>query len=177
MFCALRLKPLFLNTLQLNIDNAFFYSPLMLVLFSGLLILTILVAGSYPSLVLSAFKPVITLKGKMSKLAGGVTVRKFFTILQFTIAVGLIICGIVIDRQLYFFRHADTGVKRENVVMIPVNKSFGNNYPAFMQDINRLAGVSNTATSHYSMFTTYDGYMINGKTPHRRRNATIAFSK
>ena len=58
----------------------------------------------------------------MSKTAGGVTVRKVFTTLQFAISVGLIICGIVIDRQLYFFRHTDTGVNRDNVVMIPVEK-------------------------------------------------------
>ena len=156
--------PWFLNVLQLKIDESFLYSPLVLSLLFTLLVITILIAGSYPSLVLSAFKPIVTLKGKMSKQAGGIMVRKIFTTLQFTISVGLIICGIVIDRQLYFFRHADTGIKRDNVVMIPVNSSFGNSYPAFLSDIRSLAGVSNVATSHYAMFGGYDMFSINGKT-------------
>jgi len=156
--------PAFLNILQLKIDNSFLYSPLVLAMLSALLLLTVLIAGSYPSLVLSAFKPVVTLKGKMSMQAGGITVRKVFTTLQFAISVGLIICGIVIDRQLYYFRHADIGMDRENVLMIPVGSSFGKNYPAFKHDIQSLAGVGDVATSHYSMFKGYDMFFINGKT-------------
>jgi len=156
-------KPLFFNVLQLKIDNSFLYSPLILSLLFALLSVTILVSGSYPSLVLSAFKPVVTLKGKMGKQSGGVTIRKVFTTLQFSISVGLIICGIVIDRQLYFFRHAETGVDRDNVVMMPVGSNF-KNYPAFNHDIRALAGVSSVATSRYGMFTYMDMYGIPGKT-------------
>jgi len=157
-------KPVFLNVLQLKIDDAFLYNPLVLGLLGILLLVTILVAGSYPSIVLSAFNPIVTLKGKMSKQSGGVTVRKVFTTLQFTISVGLIICGIIIDRQLYYFRHADTGVNKENVVMIPVGAGFGKNYASFNRDIRSLAGVANVATSRYTMFTSYDNYEIEGKT-------------
>jgi putative ABC transport system permease protein len=162
LLCYL-VTPKFLSLLQLNIDNTFLYSPLVLALLLGLLLLTVLIAGCYPSLVLSAFNPVVTLKGKMSKQAGGVTARKVFTTLQFTIAVALIICGVVIDRQLYFFRHADTGVSRENVVMIPVSNAFGRNYPAFVHDIQSIAGVSTVATSHYAMFKGFDMYFVDGK--------------
>jgi putative ABC transport system permease protein len=165
-------KPWFLNVLQLKIDNSFLYSPLVLLLLAALLLVTILIAGSYPSLVLSAFKPVVTLKGKMSKQAGGVTVRKVFTTLQFAISVALIICGIIIDRQLYYFRHANTGINRDNVVMIAVANTFGNNYPAFKKDIQALAGIGSTATSHYAMFKGYDMYFIDGKT----KNESVALS-
>jgi len=157
-------KSWFLNVLQLKIDDTFLYSPIVLTLLFALLITTILIAGSYPSLVLSAFKPVATLKGKMGKSTGGIAVRKVFTTLQFAISVGLIICGIVIDRQLYFFRHVDTGVNRENVVMIPVHNTFGTNYSAFKQDIKSLSGVESAATSHYAMFGGYDMNSFNGKT-------------
>jgi putative ABC transport system permease protein len=157
-------KPVFLNVLQLKIDNTFLYNPLVLTLLGVLLLVTILVAGSYPSLVLSAFNPIVSLKGKMSKQSGGVAVRKVFTTLQFAISVGLIICGIIIDRQLYYFRHADTGVNRDNIVMIPVGASFGKNYASFNHDIKSLAGIANVATSRYAMFTFYDDYEIEGKT-------------
>jgi len=158
-------KPLFLSTLKLNIDNSFLYSPLVLMLTTGLLFITILVAGSYPSLVLSSFNPVATLKGKMSKQSGGVMVRKLFTTLQFAISVGLIICGIVIDRQLYYMRHTDTGISKENVLMIPIGTAFGGHYAAFSHEIKNLSGVNGIATSHYSMFQGYDMYTIGGKNP------------
>jgi putative ABC transport system permease protein len=156
-------KPIFFNILQLKIDNSFLYSPLILSLLCGLLLVTILVSGSYPSLVLSGFKPVVTLKGKMSKQTGGVTVRKVFTTLQFAISVALIICGIVIDRQLYFFRHTNTGVDRDNIVMIPIGGTF-KNYPAFNHDIKMLAGISDVSTSRYGMFSYYDMIGMPGKT-------------
>ena len=90
--------------------------------------------------------------------------RKVFTTLQFSISIALIICGIVIDRQLYFFRHAETGVDRDNVIMIPVGSTF-KNYPAFKQDIRTLAGVSSIATSRYGIFSgDMDMYGIQGKT-------------
>ena len=156
-------RPWFLNVLQLKIDSSFLFSPLILMLLFVLLIVTTLLAGSYPALVLSAFKPVITLKGKMGKNTGGVIVRKVFTTLQFTISVALIICGIVIDRQLYFFRHANTGINRDNVLMIPADNSFGKNYQLFNHDINSLAGVSYVATSRRSVFENDNLLMVNDK--------------
>jgi putative ABC transport system permease protein len=162
LLCCL-LKPAFFNILQLKIDNAFLYSPLILALLFGLLLITIIVSGSYPSLVLSAFKPAITLKGKMSKQTGGVAIRKIFTTLQFTISVALIICGIIIDRQLYFFRHTDIGVERDNVVMIPVGPDF-KNYPSFNREVRTLAGVSSVSTSRYGMFSYIDRFGIPGRT-------------
>lgn len=156
-------KPVLCNILQLDIDNAFFFKPIILSLLLGLLCLTILIAGSYPSLVLSGFKPAITLKGKMSKQSGGVIIRKIFTTLQFSISVGLIICGIVIDRQLYFFRHTDTGVDRDNIVMIPVGSTL-KSYPAFKQEVMSLPGISKVATSRYGMFSNYDMIGISGNT-------------
>ncbi len=155
LLCYL-VTPWFLNVLQLKIDNSFLYSPQVLVYLFTLMLITIVISGSYPSLVLSRFSPVVTLKGKMSKQAGGVTVRKIFTTLQFAISVGLIICGIVIDRQLYHFRHADTGINKDNVVTVTIGGSVGKKYAALKQDMQLLAGISSVATSHIAMFGNYD---------------------
>ncbi|MGZ3751124.1 MAG: ABC transporter permease [Mucilaginibacter sp.] len=153
-------KSWFLNILQLKMDNSFLYSPIMFLVLFILLLVTLLVSGSYPSIVLSSFKPVITLKGKTSKQTGGVLVRKVFTTLQFTISVGLIICGIIIDRQLYYFRHTDTGINRENVVMVPISNGFGKQYQEFKNDVKALAGVNEVATSNYPMYKGYDMFFM-----------------
>lgn len=148
----------FFNLLQLKVDNSFLYSPVVLTILALLLTITILIAGSYPSIILSSYKPVTVLTGKQSKQSGGNMVRKIFTVLQFSISIALIICGIVIDRQLYFFRHMDTGINRENIVMVPVVKTMGKNYQAFKKDIQALAAVSQTSTAHYAMYKGYDAY-------------------
>ncbi len=157
------LEPVLLNVLQLKIDTSFLYSLPVLLILLGLLLSTVLIAGSYPSLVLSAFKPVITLKGKMSKQTGGVALRKVFTIFQFTISVGLIICGIIIDHQLYYFRHVNTGINRENVVMVPINRSFGRQYQSFKSEVRSLAGVSHVGTSKSLLYKSYDMIFLPGK--------------
>ena len=172
LLCYL-VTPWFLNVLQLKIDNTFLYSPQVLIYLFILLVITIIISGSYPSLVLSRFNPVVTLKGKMSKQAGGVTVRKIFTTIQFAISVGLIVCGIVIDRQLYYFRHADTGINKDNVVMIPISNNVGKKYTDLKQDMQSLAGVSSVATSHYAMFKSYDMNFFDGKT--KGKSVGVAF--
>ncbi|PJJ79231.1 ABC transporter permease [Mucilaginibacter auburnensis] len=151
-------KPWFLNVLQIKIDNSFLYNHVVLMLLAALLVGTIVLAGSYPALVLSSFNPASTLKGKMAKNTGGVTVRKIFTTLQFTVAIALIICGITIDRQLYFFRHTYTGLDRENILVIPGSPSFGKNYQSFNQDIKTMVGDSMVAASRRNIFDS--GYNI-----------------
>jgi len=157
------LKTSFLNALQLKIDSSFLYSNTVLLSLSGLLVLSILIAGTYPSIVLSAFKPTAILKGKMSKQEGGSVIRKVFTTLQFAISVGLVICGIIIDRQLYYFRHLDTGVNRENVIMIPISQNFGKQYQSFKSDVKSLAGIGKVATAHYPMYKGYDMFFMQGE--------------
>ncbi|GGA95224.1 ABC transporter permease [Puia dinghuensis] len=62
----LLLRSTFFGLLQMKIDSAFLLDPLVLAAFGGLLVVVIVLSGSYPSLVLSAFKPVMVLYGKLS---------------------------------------------------------------------------------------------------------------
>lgn len=157
-------KPWFLNVLQLNIDGDFLYSPAMLLSLGALFIVTILIAGSYPALMLSSFKPVSAIKGMTGRQTGGSTVRKVFTVFQFGIATALIICGIVIDRQLYYFRHTDTGIDRENIVMVPIPGYFTTKYQPFKNELSALPGVADVGTSNYKIFNMHDSFGIKDKT-------------
>ncbi|MBE7174792.1 MAG: ABC transporter permease [Mucilaginibacter polytrichastri] len=156
-------QPLFFNLLQLRIDASFLYHPMVLAMMAGLLLLTIAAAGLYPSIVLSSFKPVEILSGKMSNKGGGAAVRKVFTTVQFVISVALMICGLVIDRQLHYMRNTETGVQRENVLMVPVQSSMRNHYQSLRNDLQNLPGVQQVATAHYPMYKGYDTYFIESK--------------
>ena len=82
-----------------------------------LLLLTSLVAGFYPSLIMSAFRPVKVLYSRQKLMS-----KNYFTrgliVLQFTLAVFLIIATIAIHRQINFVYSADLGYNTENLIRI-----------------------------------------------------------
>lgn len=145
-------QPYFFNFLQIPIDNAFLYSPEMLLSCSVLFLFTIILAATYPSILLSAYRPVRVLYGKFTKQEGGLGVRKFLTVFQFTISVILIICGIVIDRQMEFFRHTETGVDRENTIMVSFSPEVGKQFNAFNESVLARPGVVNTSVASTPLY-------------------------
>ena len=145
-FLCLTTQSKFFELLGVEVDKAFIYSPEMLVSLLLLLLLTIFLATAYPAILLSSFKPIVVLQGKMSKQQGGVALRKFFTVFQFSISVVLIICALVMDRQLDFFRHADTGVDRENIVMLPFSGNLGKHFGAFQEEVSSLSEIVETTS-------------------------------
>ena len=161
------IQPAFFNFLQIDIDQSFLYSPGMIFLLVGLFLVTLVLAATYPSLVLSAYKPVMVLYGKISKHSGGISVRRFFTVFQFTISIVLIICGLVIERQMYFFMHADTGIDRERIVMVPFASNVGKHYAGFKRETQSLAAISEVSTSKYPMYKGYDIFDITDKNTKR----------
>ncbi|MXV51467.1 FtsX-like permease family protein [Pedobacter sp. HMF7647] len=160
----------FYNLVNIKIDESFLYGKSFLTTLLVVLCITVFFAGSYPSFVLSAFKPIETLNGKLSVKNGGALVRKILTTLQFTISVSLIICGIVIQQQLNFLRNTETGIDRENVLMIPVSETFGNHLQVFRKDIRNLSVIKHIATAHYPLFKGYDVFFTKDQ---KNRDVTV----
>jgi putative ABC transport system permease protein len=160
----LLLRAYFSQLVALKIDKAFLYSPPVLVGFATLLVLVIVVSGGYPSLVLSAFKPAAVLYGKFSRRRGGERVRKGFLIFQFSISMSLILCSVIIQKEMYYIRHADTGVNRENILLVHFDNHF-RHYPAFKREVESLPGVVKAATANYSLYSAYIGYLVTPKSP------------
>ncbi|MEC7769924.1 MAG: ABC transporter permease [Bacteroidota bacterium] len=154
-FLCISLQPFFFGLLDIQMDNSFLYAPQMLLSLGILLIITIVLAAIYPAILLSAYRPIVVLQGKLSKQNGGAGVRKFFTVFQFGISVVLIICAIVIDRQMYFFRHADTGVDRENIVMLPFSSDAGKHAIPFEEEIQSIPEV---VQSSMGILPLYKGF-------------------
>jgi putative ABC transport system permease protein len=156
-------QPAFFDFLQIKLDHSFLNSVQVLLTFAALFIITVILSATYPSLLLSAYKPVMVLYGKFSGKGSKMSIRRYFTIFQFTITVLLIICGIVIDRQLYFFRHKETGVNRENVLMIPFRPTIGQHFGPFKRDVMALPSIEKVATAHYAMYKGYDIFFTKAK--------------
>jgi putative ABC transport system permease protein len=78
---------------------------------------TIAVAGIYPAMLLSSFKPVAALKGKFSMGGSTTLFRKTLVVIQFTMSVILIISTLLIGQQLRYMRDKDLGYDKENVFL------------------------------------------------------------
>jgi ABC-type antimicrobial peptide transport system permease subunit len=95
--------------------------PSLILFMTALAICVTLLSGSYPGLVLSGFKPVAALKGKLSaQVQGNFNLRRGLITAQFTIAQVLLIGLIVIMYQLDYFKQTDMGFNQEAIIMIPL---------------------------------------------------------
>jgi len=89
---------------------SFWLCGLAFVVFTGFL------AGSYPAFFLSSFQPVKVLKGAFKKSQSPVTPRKILVVLQFTFAIILIICTIIVKQQIDYAQSRQTGYNKNNLV-------------------------------------------------------------
>ncbi|MDQ6843236.1 MAG: ABC transporter permease [Bacteroidota bacterium] len=153
----------FFSFLQINIDSSFLLNPCLLLSFTGLFLVSLIMASLYPSILLSAYRPAKVLYGKFNKQGSGLPVRKFFTFFQFTISIVLIICGIIINKQIGFIRNTDTGVNKSNILMIPFSPSLGKHYKAFKEETGSVAGVRQITASQYPMYKGHDAYFTKAK--------------
>jgi hypothetical protein len=103
--------------------------------FIGIAIFTGLMAGGYPALILSSFKPVMTLRGKLRSGSGGLRLRRILVVGQFTATIILIIATVVMMRQLHYMKNRDLGLDKEHVVVIPLNNELRQSYRMLKSEI------------------------------------------
>jgi putative ABC transport system permease protein len=113
----------FNNHISKQVDVNYHYAGLyigliIVVLFCGLL------AGSYPALYLSSLKPLDTMKGIINKNPGKAGFRRSLVIFQFSIAILLIICSLIIGKQLKYIQNKNPGFKKENIVYFQFGMGF-----------------------------------------------------
>ncbi|TDW96581.1 ABC transporter permease [Dinghuibacter silviterrae] len=104
----------------------------------GMILLTGIVSGSYPALVLSKFQPIKVLKGASP---GGTWLRKTLVVFQFTLSIVLIIATILVSRQIRFLEQTNLGYDRENLVYIPLEGNLKTKLKLFQQEAQEIPGV------------------------------------
>jgi len=147
---AYTLLPAFNRLADRELVFSFQQFPEMGWLLGGLVLLTGLVAGAYPALVLSGFRPVEILRSKI-RLGGSNFFTKSLVTGQFVLSVGLIVSTLVILKQLDFMRSQNPGFERENVVVVDAEgANSARLFPLFKQAVQarpEVLGISGAESS------------------------------
>ena len=150
--------------IQLNyLDTQLILTLLLIWVFTGV------VAGLYPSLVLSSFSPIKAVKSDSKTGSKKSIFRVTLVLVQFSIAIGLIITTIVIYKQLVFLKDKDLGFNKENIIYVPVRGKILEKYPLIKREIEQNQKVYGiTITSHNQPTAVYSnggGWNWEGKDP------------
>jgi putative ABC transport system permease protein len=123
----------------------------------GLLLIAVLsglLSGLYPALVLSGLRPAANLRSKAAAQSGSGRLRATLVVVQFAVSIGLGIAALVVFQQIAFARNADLGFRRENIV---VTNTGGRLTPqgaeSFMRALKAGPGIMDVARSHMMPFT------------------------
>jgi putative ABC transport system permease protein len=139
MIIAFILIMLLLNPFNLISGKVFHISDLLTFRFiAGMVIITFLtglMAGTYPALVLSGFKPINTLKGEFSTGSTGGTFRRISVTVQFVLSIILITGTIVIYNQLHLMQSQKLGYDKENLLYLQLRGDLKNSYPMIKEEL------------------------------------------
>ena len=123
-----------------------FYSPEVLAVYGLTMVAIFVMAGIYPAITLSSFKPLQALKGKISGFGNKGTFRKVLVTVQFTFSIVLIVSTIIIGRQLKYIRQKDLGFDKENIFTINM-RAIGDHYDAAKAGLLKQPGILGVTNS------------------------------
>jgi len=146
----------------------------------GLAVLTLvtgLIAGSYPALLLSSFKPIRVLKStlRFSQTAG--LLRKGLVVFQFVLSIVLIVGTLIISKQVNYVQQINLGYHREHLLYIPLEGELAKKFELFSQLALNTPGIQSisriSSQSPSDIENQIGGVFWEGKDP----NATPMFTQ
>jgi putative ABC transport system permease protein len=134
----------------------------------GMAIFAGIVAGFYPALVLSSFRPADVLKGNLllhrrsqgKASVTGARFRQALVITQFVLSIGLIICALLVFKQLDYMRNADMGFDKDNLVRISIPEKYKGKWEILKADLaqsSNIAGVTAASVLNHGGRIDWEG--------------------
>jgi putative ABC transport system permease protein len=142
--------------------------PHLLMWLGGITLFTGLIAGSYPALYLSGFRPAAVLKGEVRGSWGELWARKGLVVFQFTLSVILIVSVLVIYRQIDYVQTQNLGYTKEHLIQFPIEGKVEANRETFLTEVRSIPGVVSAASIGHSLLgrnNNTSGLEWDGKNP------------
>ena len=139
--------PAFNSLSGLSLDNSNLLRPWFLLLLLMIWICGTAFSGFYPAMVLSSFKPIAMLKGKLATSSGGILLRKSLVVVQFMASVALIAGTIIVFDQLKFMMNSDIGMNIDQVLVLErpsialYHTGFNSTYTIFRNELKGNSSV------------------------------------
>jgi putative ABC transport system permease protein len=148
--------PAIRTLLDLPLEFNLAKDPFVIAFLLGITVFVILLAGFYPSIVLSRFNPITALKSKVRMSSTkGLSLRRVLVVVQFVIAQGLIIGTLIIVQQMDYFRSKSMGFDKEAIVNIAFPQdSAGRSKLDYLKD--KLAGINGVKSVSFSYASPAD---------------------
>jgi ABC-type antimicrobial peptide transport system permease subunit/AraC-like DNA-binding protein len=105
--------------LELSLSFNIFTNPAIILFLLTVTIVVTVLAGFYPSIVLSRFNPVNALKSKLNSITNGISLRRSLVVFQFIIAQALIIGTLIIVKQMNYFMDQPLGFDKDAIINVP----------------------------------------------------------
>ncbi|WP_184546939.1 ABC transporter permease [Mucilaginibacter sp. FT3.2] len=153
------LMPYLNQITRADIQLAFFSNYKIWIMLVSLIMVTGLVAGSYPAFYLSAFEAIKVIKGNFTSQVSATGIRKFLVVFQFVLSIVLVIGIIVIYSQLNYIKNKDLGFdKNQKLIFNFYTDASQKKMAAFTNDLKELSEVKavNNADNYLGQFVPHD---------------------
>ncbi|MCB0608894.1 MAG: ABC transporter permease [Lewinella sp.] len=158
------------------LNLGFLSSPFVLVLLTGLLVVTTLLSGAFPAYLLSGFSPLSVIKGRPGSREGGNWLRQSLVVAQFCISTGLIIGTLIVHNQLSYLQSFNLGFDKEQVLVLNRATALGNNYGPFMEQLKKLPVVERVSTAQYMPGEGFDSTIFLPEQPANYKETSLNYS-
>ncbi|MDF7815968.1 permease prefix domain 2-containing transporter [Runella sp. MFBS21] len=150
-----------------------YHEPSFWLFIFGLLLLVGLLSGLYPSLFLTAFRPIAVLKNNLKVNQNSISLRKGLVIFQFTLSTVFIIGTLIISKQINFIHSKNIGYEKQNLIYLPVTGTLSKQFEVFENELKKIDGVeslSKISNQFISNDNTTGSVEWQGKNPNSSPN-------
>jgi putative ABC transport system permease protein len=153
LLVTLLLQP-FNRLVGLNLELGDIFRWYMIPSFILLAVLVGLLSGSYPSFVLSSFKPIFALKGNAQAKNGTTVLRNALVIIQFSISIVIIVGTLVIYWQFRYMTNKELGFDKEQLVVLDRLHPLGDQLRTFKDELTSQSAILSATNSTAYLGTT-----------------------